>query len=1052
MDLPQGFLDATEDIICVSDGVGKFVFVNKKGKEVFGIDDVASKDFFCSDCFGCDYIEQIPKICPAKDLKNGSKVTPIRFSTRIGSQVFQLTCTPIFDEYNNFVNILHIAGDITEQVSKEEKVKNLNKVLQTIRNANQVITVEKDAKVIVEKTCEILLKNLGYVCVAFLSSEQSYFEKGLDTYVYDEYYVAKNSTRNRGESPIPLLLEEAKTKAKEQSCAKIGDSKFYQWKEELDGTNLWGTLLPFIYSNKHYGCLVVYSKEQEQRSEEEIQLLCELADDISLALYALEVEMGIQEAESKTREEAQFYYRLLNTLPGFVYRCRNDRFWTMEYLSDNFEKITGYKPEEVLDNKLLSFNDLIHPDHQERIWFKWQTELRKHNIIQDEYPIITKSGEIRWVFEQSCGIYDEQGNVQAIQGYIVDRTDRKIIEERLVESEKKYRALFETSTDAVFLMIADTFVDCNDSATKLFETTKEQLIGQTPYFFSPYFQPDGIPSKEKALDYIRRAYNGEVLRFEWVHKTSKGNLITTQVSLNRVLVGEKSYLMAVVRDLSEVEKLNSEFKRLAQAIQSIGDSVAITGVDRRILFVNDAFKKMYGYSEEEILGKDALVLFPEDASTDAIEQIFRSAELQGVWRAETTRIKKDGTPIVVYLTVAPVLNERNEPFAYVSVATDLTEKKMLESALRESEEKFRTFAEQSPLSIVVTDLDANMVFANKKLCELTGYAIEELLGKNPRIFQSGLTPRKTYEELWSCLTRGEIWAGEFCNRKKNGEIFWESATIAPLKDESGRTINYIAIKEDITEKKRLVEEIIKAKEKAEELSALKSFLLTNLSHELRTPLTWILGYAQLLMLEGEDPKLKEIGSTFYQSGHRLLTTINLLMDYSKIESGLLVVRPNEFNLIEIVNDLVQLYSKFFQEKHLKVQFITEYERILMYQDEFMVRSIVSNLISNAFKFTRKGEIEARVSKFQRNGEEFVQFSVKDTGIGIPAEHLDSIWKEFFQVSQGLSRAFEGAGLGLTIVKKFAELMGGEVMVSSEVDKGSVFTVILPIRYAKVSIS
>jgi PAS domain S-box-containing protein len=1168
MDLPEKFLDATDDIICVSDGLGKLVFVNKKGKEVFGIDDVASKDFFCSDCFGCNYIEQIPKVCLAKDLREGSESTPIQFSTQIGSQIFQLSCTPIYNRHNNLINILHIAKDITEQVSKEKRLKNLNTILQTIRNINQIIITTKDVKEILRTTCKTLLKNLNYGFVAFLPSEHLFFGKDLTIYVYDEFYVTTRVTRDGREVQIPLLLLE-RAKAKEQDCRNIGSPRFYQWKEELDGITLLGSLFTLIYLNRCYGCIVIYSKEQEQQNEEEIQLLCELADDISSVLYILEVEKEMQEAEAKTREEERFYRRLLETPPGFVYRCKNDRFWTMEYLSDNFQKITGYRPDEVIGNKFLSFNDLIHPDHQERIWVKWQTELRKHKTIQDEYPIITKSGEIHWVFEQSCGIYDENGNVQAIQGYIVDVTGRKMIEERLVESEKKYRALFEASTDAVFLMIADTFVDCNFSALKLFEVTKEELIGQTPYFFSPTYQPDGLSSKEKALDYIRRAYKGEVLRFEWVHKTSKGNLITTQVSLNRVQVDKKSYLVAIVRDLSEIEKLNYEFKKLAQALQSIGDSVVITGLDKCILYVNNAFKKMYGYTEEEILGKNALILFPKGSTADTIEQIFRSAESEGVYRAEATRIRRDGSSLVVHLTVAPILDEQNKPFAYVSVATDLTEKKMLESALRESEAKFRTlvesmddivytldkshkhiglfgkwlerwglkeenllgktaieifgeeegkihiemqemclntdesvvyewshnedgttyyfqtrisplkndsgeivgivgigrditaikqaqlelvkfefFLQNSPLSILVTDLDANIVFANKKLFELTGYTFEELYGKNTRIFQSGLTPRETYEELWSCLLRGEIWKGEFCNRKKNGEILWESAVIAPLKDKSGKTINYIAIKEDITEKKKLIEELIQAKEKAEELSSLKSFLLTNLSHELRTPLTWILGYAQLLMLEGEDPKLKEIGSTFYQSGHRLMTTINLLMDYSKIESGLLIVRPNEFNLVEIVNDLIQLYSTFFQDKHLKVQFSAEYEQILMYQDEFMVRSIVSNLISNAFKFTREGEIEARISKFQRNGKEFVEFSVRDTGVGIAPEHLDSIWKEFFQVSQGLSRAFEGSGLGLTIVKKFVELMGGEVKVSSKVDKGSVFTVILPIRYVK----
>ncbi len=172
----------------------------------------------------------------------------------------------------------------------------------------------------------------------------------------------------------------------------------------------------------------------------------------------------------------------------------------MEYLSDNFYKITGYRPEEVIGNKVLSFNDLIHKDHQERLWVKWQILLRKRQVFEDEYPIVTKSGEIRWVYEQGCGVYDENGNVVALEGYITDITPRKKLEEQIIESERKYRALFEESADGIFLMSADTFIDCNLSALKMFRCERKDIIGKPPYEFSPPFQPDGQPSKRKPLN------------------------------------------------------------------------------------------------------------------------------------------------------------------------------------------------------------------------------------------------------------------------------------------------------------------------------------------------------------------------------------------------------------------------------------------------------------------------------------------------------------------------------------------------------------------------
>ncbi len=912
----EKFFDLTDDIVCLSDRDGKFEYVNQKGKEIFGIKDIVSESIFCSDCFGCFNIARIPKISSAKHLKGLSQEGPLRLACKINDKTFLLNCTPIYDESGELSCILHIAKDITEEVSKEKALKHLNQVLKAIRNVNQLIFVEKDATKILEKTCGILLEILDYVFVGFFSPEKSFFGENGNLIFGEPYGIAKFGQLGNS-NQISSVLERAKAKIKGQDSAKLYASKYLLWEEKIDKIQLYGILVPLVRSGNRYGYFAVYSR---QPVENEKKILLELAGDVSLALYTLEVETKKQELESKMHEQEHFFYRLFETLPGFVYRCRNDRFWTMEYLSDNFEKITGYKPEEVIGNKLLSFNDLIHPDHRERIWFKWQTNLKQRNVIQDEYPIVTKNGEIRWVFEQSCGIYDENGYAETLQGYIVDITDRKIIEEKLIESEKKYRALFEASTDAIFILVADTFVDCNYTALDLFETTKEDLVGKTLYFFSPEFQPDGISSKKEILDYIRRAYKGEVLRFEWTFKTHKGNLLATKVSLNRVLAGGKSYLVAVVRDLTEIEKLNNELKQLTQALQSIGDSIIITSPDKRILYVNSGFEKLYGYTADEVTGKDVAFLVPEGATSNELEYILEKAISEGVWRGETLRVKKDGTLCVVHLTVTPVFNVKNQLFGYVSVATDLTEKKKLE------------------------------------------------------------------------------------------------------------------------------EELIRAKEKAEELSSLKSYLLMNFSHEFRTPLTGIMGYAQYLMLQRDEPELKEIGSIFYQSGYRLLTTLNLIMDYSKIETGILTVKPNEFDLVTVVEDLVKLYSMFFKEKNLMVQFHTEFEQISMYQDEAMIRSVVASLISNAFKFTQKGEIEVKVTQLQRNGTEQVEISIGDTGIGISEEHLEYIWKEFYQVSQGLSREFEGSGLGLTVAKKFVELMGGEINVSSKVGVGSTFTIILPTKY------
>ncbi|MFN3781992.1 MAG: sensor histidine kinase, partial [Candidatus Kapaibacteriota bacterium] len=250
-----------------------------------------------------------------------------------------------------------------------------------------------------------------------------------------------------------------------------------------------------------------------------------------------------------------------------------------------------------------------------------------------------------------------------------------------------------------------------------------------------------------------------------------------------------------------------------------------------------------------------------------------------------------------------------------------------------------------------------------------------------------------------------------------------------------------------TNRKIVEQELQEAKEKAEELSSLKSYLLLNFSHEFRTPLTGILGWAQWLKYEQNEPEIKEIADQIYKSGNRLLNTINLIIDYSKLETGLFKVQLREFDIVDTIKEIVYTIEESSLHKNLEVILNFETDSFIVKLDEFLVRTIVHSLVHNAFKFTREGSINIQLKIIRENGKDkFVDFIVSDTGIGIPEDKLNLIWKEFYQVSQGLSREFEGQGLGLTIAKKFTEILGGSISVQSELGKGSTFVVRLPIAF------
>ena len=275
-------------------------------------------------------------------------------------------------------------------------------------------------------------------------------------------------------------------------------------------------------------------------------------------------------------------------------------------------------------------------------------------------------------------------------------------------------------------------------------------------------------------------------------------------------------------------------------------------------------------------------------------------------------------------------------------------------------------------------------------------------------------------------------------------MFWEFASISPIKNAEGIITNFLAIKEDITERKKSEEELRNAKEKAEEMNRLKSIFLANMSHEIRTPMVAILGYSEILKNDVENPDLSAMAKDIYDSSLRLMNTLNLVLDLSKIESQKSIIYYTEFNAGEIVEEELKIFEGIAKRKNLYLNIVLPVEPLIIFLDERMFRQIVNNLVSNAIKFTPKGGITVKVDKESSNGKDWLTIKITDTGIGIPKSSRKIIFEEFRQISEGSNRKFEGTGLGLTITKKFIEMMNGYISVESDLDSGSSFFVRLPI--------
>jgi len=370
----------------------------------------------------------------------------------------------------------------------------------------------------------------------------------------------------------------------------------------------------------------------------------------------------------------------------------------------------------------------------------------------------------------------------------------------------------------------------------------------------------------------------------------------------------------------------------------------------------------------------------------------------------------------------------------------ITEHKQAEESLI----KLKTAIEKSEVSVVITDSKGNIEYANPFFTELTGYSVDEYIGQNPKVLKTDYHPKEFYEKLWNTIVSGKTWKGEFYNRKKNGEFYWENAIISPIQNDKNIITHIVAIKTDITEAKKTSSELIIAKEKAEESDKLKSAFLANMSHEIRTPMNGILGFSELLKspnLSG-DQQQKYI-EVIEKSGNRMLNIINDIVDISKIEAGLMDVNLNESNINEQIEYIYTFFKPEVEGKGMQLSYkngLVSKESIIK-TDREKIFAILTNLVKNAIKFSKEGTIEFGYIK----KDETLEFYVKDTGIGIPKDRQSAIFERFIQADIKDKMARQGAGLGLSISKAYVEMLGGRIWVESEEGIGSTFYFTIPVN-------
>ena len=518
-----------------------------------------------------------------------------------------------------------------------------------------------------------------------------------------------------------------------------------------------------------------------------------------------------------------------------------------------------------------------------------------------------------------------------------------------------------------------------------------------------------------------------------------------------------SYI-GIVLDVSE-RRIGEERRRqseemLATILDNVAAHIYIKDPDYRYTYANREVCSLFGRSREDIIGSADEAYF--DAATAKQLRQNDSRVLEGGERVEVEEINGSSSSgeIRSFLSVKlPLRREDGSIYALCGISTDITERKSAEERLR----MLSTAVEQNPGSIVLTDLDARILYVNAAFERISGYPFEEVRGKNPSLMKSGETSPEVFRQMWQSLSRGDTWRGELTNRRKNGEIYIESAMISPVRRADGSISHYLGIKRDITEEARTEQELARhrhqleslvdartrelalAKDAAESASRAKSAFLANMSHEIRTPLNAVLGMAHIMRREGANPQQTEQLDKIDSAAQHLLSVINDILDLSKIEAEKFLLEDSEFALAGVVSGVASMLHDKASTKGLRLEVNTESLPSLVRGDATRFTQALLNLASNAVKFTEAGSVVLGVRIVERrDGRLKIRAEVCDSGVGVPPEMLPKLFGAFEQGDASNTRKYGGTGLGLAITRRLAELMGGEAGAASTLGVGSTF--------------
>ncbi len=613
----------------------------------------------------------------------------------------------------------------------------------------------------------------------------------------------------------------------------------------------------------------------------------------------------------------------------------------------------------------------------------------------------------------------------------------------LKESEERYKALHNASFGGIVIHDKGRILECNQGLSEITGYTYDELIGMDGLLL--------IATETRNL-VLNNILSGYEKPYEALGIRKNGETFPLRLEARIVPYKGKEVRTVEFRDITEMKKADAALRKSEainnKMVSNIGDVIEIIDKDGINLYQSPNIEQLFGWKPKELIGKSTWdIIHPDDAAfgQQFLDNLAKEDGATGT--IELRNKRKDGEYVWIEATVVNLLNDK-DIHGFLSNYHDITARKRAEQELiaakekaEESEAFLTAIIENQPGLIWLKNVDGKFLKANAKFLNICGLSVPEqlFLKTDFDIWPKKMAEKYVIDDLQIIRSKKPVIVEEPIIDK--GIDKWFETYKMPIIDEKGDVIGTTGFSIDITERKQAEQELIAAKEKAEESDRLKSSFLANVSHEIRTPMNSIMGFASLLPDEEDKESISDYANIIVRNSEQLVHIIDDIVLYSRLQTHLLRNIPVGFSVCDLINDIKQSFN-LPEYNNRGVLLKTENnvgEKCYVHTDYDKLRQIFTNLVSNAFKYTSTGSITIGLSTFN---DELI-FFVKDTGIGIPSDELEKVFERFYRGSNVVKSAIGGTGLGLSIVKEMVELLDGEIWVESEVGVGSTFYFTIP---------